>query len=128
MTQTTEEDKMADIRVDGETNLWDETLATLDYFRRRPNEILWVGGKTWSCSFVEFSRFASEVNYDSGFGLHRIASDLVIVGEDWWLERAEYDGSEWWRYCIKPERRSIAPLKSAKQLFESYTDDEENVA
>ena len=36
--------------------------------------------------------------------LKKVAKDLVLVGEDWWLDREEYDGSEWWRFNKKPER------------------------
>ena len=30
----------------------------------------------------------------------------MVVGNNWWLERHEYDGSEWWEYKqfpVKPE-------------------------
>jgi len=35
------------------------------------------------------------------------------VGDDWWLERHEYDGSEWWvfqKLPIKPQNK-IEPNK-----------------
>ena len=28
--------------------------------------------------------------------------DLLIVGDDWWLERHEYDGAEWWEFKTLP--------------------------
>jgi hypothetical protein len=31
---------------------------------------------------------------------------LQLVGETFWIERAEYDGSEWWEYKEIPKRPS----------------------
>jgi hypothetical protein len=108
-------------------NLLKETFIALDNARRRPNEVLWVGTKDWSCSFVEFTRFAKDIEYDPGFGTEQIATDMVIVGEGWWMERSTYDGSEWWRYCILPERKSRNELTSAKQLKSEYAYEGEQV-
>jgi len=43
-----------------------------------------------------------------------IRNDLYVVGEDWWLERGEYDGSEWWEFKRLPEcpPRAIPTLKT----------------
>ena len=30
-----------------------------------------------------------------------VAEDLVVVGDNWWIERHEYDGNEWWEYKEK---------------------------
>lgn len=43
-----------------------------------------------------------DFDYDAGYGTPEIQEDLVIVGKDWWLERHEYDGSEWWEFKKKP--------------------------
>jgi hypothetical protein len=109
------------------TNLLQETFEMLDQVRRRPNEVFWVGTNEWTATFAEFAFFAKDIEYDCGFGLAKIAEDLVVVGEDWWLERGEYDGSEWWRYCTMPERLSAQALSSPKQLLcESYEDKPEH--
>jgi len=47
---------------------------------------------------------AEDVNYNSGFGGQEIAKDLVVVGTGWWMERHEYDGSEWWEFKAPPVR------------------------
>lgn len=52
-------------------------------------------------TFMEVSK---NIDYDNGFGGHEINLNLKIVGEDWWLERHEYDGSENWVYKEKPSR------------------------
>lgn len=36
-------------------------------------------------------------------GGQEIAKDLILIGSDWWMVRAEYDGREWWDFCKKPE-------------------------
>lgn len=28
----------------------------------------------------------------------------MIVGDDWWMERHEYDGSEWWEFKELPKK------------------------
>ena len=50
---------------------------------------------------------ARKVFYNSGVGSREISPGLVVVGKNWWLERHEYDGSEWWEYKTKP----ITPSK-----------------
>jgi len=42
--------------------------------------------------------------YDSGYGALEVAKDLLVVGKDWWLERHEYEGLEWWEYKTMPAR------------------------
>ena len=51
-----------------------------------------------------FEQVAKKSEYYSGFGTAKVAEDLVIVGDDWWLERHEYDGSEWWEYKETPKQ------------------------
>lgn len=46
-------------------------------------------------------------NYDEGYGTAHIATDLIIIGEDWWTEREEYDGSENWKLEIPPEAETL---------------------
>ena len=31
-----------------------------------------------------------------------MAIDLKIIGKDWWMERREYDGAEWWEFKKAP--------------------------
>ena len=54
------------------------------------------------CFWEDFAKAANEIYYDNGFGRVEINPSLMIVGFDWWLERREYDGSEWWEYCEAP--------------------------
>jgi hypothetical protein len=36
--------------------------------------------------------------YDCGYGAAEINQELKIIGQGWWFERYEYDGSEQWEY------------------------------
>jgi hypothetical protein len=96
-----------------ETNLLNETIQILGDHGHTPEEVLWVG-QAWMCtqayttqasrnlfwfSWGEFAALAAVTDYNAGFGGAEIASDLVVVGDGWWLERHEYDGSEWWEHA-----------------------------
>ena len=43
-----------------------------------------------------------DFNYDSGYGCQRLFG-TVWLSDGTWLERAEYDGSEWWIHHKCPE-------------------------
>lgn len=81
------------------TNLYYETLDELAHNGLTSYDVLWVGsldGK-YAISFEKFAEIAN-IEYDAGYGAQEIAVDLVVVGQSWWLERQEYDGSEWWEF------------------------------
>lgn len=84
-------------------NLLHETIAVLGYNGKLPEDVKWVGRRSTHsvCSWGEFAS-QSNIEYDNGYGWQEIPGDLVVVGSDWWLERAEYDGSEWWEYKKYP--------------------------
>lgn len=50
---------------------------------------------------VDLSEFLNVI-YEDGFGWQEINYSMKIVGYDWWLERAEYDGAEWWEFKKMP--------------------------
>lgn len=95
------------------TNLLRETNEILRYNGKTPVDVLWVGsrGGEYKISWEEFVEIAAGTEYDSGYGAQEVASDLVIVGSDWWLSRREYDGSEWWSYHTIP-----IPASSTKKF------------
>ncbi len=73
-------------------------------------------GKTWddvefvSNGEIEIDKdsFLKKADFDycAGHGLEYVSLALLIVGKDWWLERHEYDGAEWWEFKSKPARPS----------------------
>lgn len=85
-------------------NLLKETRAVLREHGKTTNDVIWVGRRSINavCSWGDFEEQAENIEYDNSYGIPEIPEDLVVVGVDWWLERAEYDGSEWWEYKTFP--------------------------
>ena len=65
----------------------------------------------YKSSWEDFKSKA-DFEYDNGYGWIEIPSDLIIVGKDFWLERREYDGAEWWEFVTAP----IEPAE-VRELF-----------
>ena len=85
-------------------NLLEETKEKLAVCHKTPKDVLWVGSSDGSeaITWEEFEKMA-DFDHDAGYGAAEIRMDLVVVGKDWWLERYEYDGSEWWVYKEQPK-------------------------
>ena len=84
-------------------SLLQQTLEMLQDYDLTEDDVIWVGSEDFSISWEDFKLFA-DVEYYSGYGSPEVATDLVIVGEGWWLERSEYDGSEWWSMKQAPKQ------------------------
>lgn len=82
-------------------NLKEETIEKLESCGKNPEEIKWIGCKSFKIPISEFWKLADEF-YDDGYGSEEVAEDLLIVGDNWWLERHSYDGAEWWEYKTVP--------------------------
>jgi len=95
-------------------NLLKETLEILAKNNKTPKDVLWIGSKDGYSTWENFERLADTI-YSSGYGSIEVAEDLVIVGKDWWLERGEYDGSEWWEFKRKPKQPKT--LRRINKLF-----------
>lgn len=89
------------------TKLIEETVKGLEELDKTPAMVEWVGSRDgqYAMAWEEFVKQFADLDYDDGFGRQEIANDLVVVGENWWLERHEYDGSEWWEFKELPVRR-----------------------
>lgn len=98
--------------------LKDETLKCLKQFKRDPSGVRFVLFGDHHCTFDEFLK-ASDFEYDSGYGTVGIIESLKIVGDDWWLERAEYDGSEWWEFKTVPTISNSAHKVPKRTNFRS---------
>lgn len=97
-------------------NLLNETIEKLKEHEKTPDDVLWVGNHTTYTTWEDYERVAN-IDYDDGFGGNEIADSLLVVGKDFWLERGEYDGSEWWNYKeypIKPTQKK--KLKSVENI------------
>lgn len=78
-------------------NLLDETREVLENNNKTINDINWAGNNKFYFDVYEFLKIAN-VEYDDSYGAPEVAQDLLVVGDNWWLERHEYDGLEWWEY------------------------------
>ena len=46
---------------------------------------------------------ALDFDYDAGYGGQELFGTVWFSSSNEWMERGEYDGSEWWRIMGKPE-------------------------
>lgn len=96
-----------------------ETIEDLKDLGYSESDVLWVGSLDgeYAMSWADFKDKFKNLKYDDGFGGQEIAADLVVVGDNWWLERKEYDGAESWAYKKYPK---ITSGKSFDKLLGSW--------
>ena len=86
-------------------NLLQETVETLEQNGKSSADVEWVGIKNNSYyTWEEFEEQDKCVEYDADYIFEEIDRRLVVVGKDFWLERYEYDGSEWWEFKTLPTK------------------------
>ena len=97
-------------------NLLTETKDVLKKFGKTEQDIEFVtDGKTY-CSWKDFVAQLEELGgyiYSNDYGCVEVDLDLKIVGKDWYLERTEYDGAEWWEFKQMPTR----PMTYGKLIY-----------
>lgn len=96
------------------TNLWEETTRTLAAHEKTFKDVKYIQGTDFGITKENFEKVAKKSKYYSGFGAAEVAEDLVVVGDNWWIERHEYDGNEWWEYKEKPKQ--ISRIKEVSHL------------
>ena len=93
-------------------NLLKETIEKLNQNNKKEEDVICVyckisswnmdeKDKEYKTTFELFKKYA-DFSYDDGYGGNEILLGLKIIGNDFWLERGEYDGSEWWNYKTFP--------------------------
>lgn len=89
-------------------NMYNETIDILKENGKTESDVIWFGHLSYDYEALEYPRdkFKAFLNYeyDEGYGLSEVDERLYVVGRDWWLERHEYDGLEWWEYKTLPNR------------------------
>jgi hypothetical protein len=76
------------------------------------NEILWCGTISKKASWEEFKKVAKNSFYSCSWNIDYA---LIIVGKDWWLERAVEDTDYfYWEF----KRYPIEPKETAKFIFD----------
>lgn len=90
-------------------NLLQETIKILNDCGKTEDDVLWVGCcENWASgrpdvkNTWEWFKSKADFEYDDGYGHEEINMSLVVVGKDFWLERNNYDGSEWWEFKQMP--------------------------
>ena len=71
------------------------------HYEDDPKEILLKDGHTQE----EYMEFLDKLDfeYDSGYGLQHLHGTVWFTEPNAWLDRGEYDGSEWWQFFKCPE-------------------------
>jgi len=85
-------------------NLLKETKQVLSRNGLAISDVEWFG--TDDCEFTCDLEDFLDINCDDGYGSVEVGADFVVVGSDFWLERNEYDGSEWWEFKRMPVKPS----------------------
>lgn len=92
-------------------NLLQETIEILNTNNLKLSDIDYISnyenGNYLEWSVEQFIKEANEINYDGGYGITKICTTLKIIGKDWWLERNEYDGAEWWEFKKFPNKPNL---------------------
>ena len=103
-------------------NLLKETLEVLKENGKTPEDVEWVGCKEFWFTWKDFEEVAN-VEYYNSYGAAEVAEDLIVVGNNWWLERHEYDGAEWWEYKEPPKKpkRYLKPKKVVADINDYVT-------
>lgn len=96
-------------------NLREETIAVLKKHGRKWSDVVGVCGSDFQIAKEQFWELANK-RYDSGYGGNEVAIDLKVVGKDFWLERHEYDGAEWWEYKEIPNLSAL-PIKKVDRII-----------
>ena len=84
-------------------NLLFETRDILKEYGKTFEDVKWIGTENFYVDIDKFMELA-DTEYYCGYGRTEVALDLIIVGSNWWLERAEYDGAEWWEFKQIPKK------------------------
>lgn len=106
-------------------NLWDETIEFLEHHKLTWDDVQYIAGGTFQITKENFEEVARKTDYDAGYGSAEVAHDLMLVGSNWWLVRAEYDGSEWWQFLQQPDvwRLQVIPVTTLARRYGGTLDD-----
>lgn len=91
----------------GFINFKDDTLKTLNYYKKSKDDVVFVTDGQKYCTFDDFLKNIGNYKYDDNWCGPYINLNLKIVGYNWWLERHEYDGSECWKFKTTPTQPEI---------------------
>lgn len=83
----------------------EETINVLGVHEKQSSDVLWVGDKEGHMTWEEFASVADFV-YGCDYGLDEIYAGVVIVGDEFWLERVYDDECEGihWEFRESPKK------------------------
>lgn len=82
-----------------------ETLEAMASHKKTPEDVKFITVEDSTITWKQFEQLANEA-YDNGYGSANVNTSLKVVGNNWWLERHEYDGSEWWEFKSVPKKKN----------------------
>lgn len=108
-------------------NLYDETISKLRAHDKTESDIRWIGYKSHYIPMLLPLKTLFDYKYDNGYGIECVNQDLLVVGDDWWLERHSYDGSEWWEYKTLPKMPdlSLSLEEGRSSIGDMYFDEDD---
>lgn len=83
-------------------NFLQETIEAILDSGHQINDVMFIGSSSGKHR-IDWNKFEKIANfeYDNGYGGQEIASDLIVYFNDHtYIDRREYDGSEWWEYNV----------------------------
>ena len=95
-------------------NLKEETLNVLHNHGKHKADVKRVCGEDFQISLEQFWKLA-DTEYNSFYGAPEIATDLMLIGDDFWMTRGDYDGSEWWDFHTMPDTTGM-PIRKITAL------------
>jgi len=94
--------------------LLSETTRVLRGNWKTPKDVKRVWCKEFKTTRKNFVDIA-DIDYDWWYWAAEIATDLLVVWEGFWLERHEYDWSEWWEFKSTPvEPKETKTIKAVR--------------
>lgn len=91
-------------------NLWEETLEVLKKYNKTFDDVEYIITNSYIMPKDMYSKI-SNVTYNNGYGLPVVNTSLKLCGKDWWLERGEYDGSEWFDFKTMPQKLNLTIIQ-----------------
>lgn len=85
-------------------NLLKETLKALEKNNKTIDDVRWIGTRQELAIDPKKYDEVLNIDYHNHDGIGKINIFLVVVGNNWWLERMYFDGAEWWSFKEMPER------------------------
>lgn len=98
-------------------NLYEELKYTIKRNKRKMSDIQWVGNRKYKVNLEDFLKMAQETYYTQGYSDLQFPEDLIVRGEDFWVEVDDYDGSLSLEFKLIPtEPKRELKLESLNQI------------